>query len=564
MIDLRQQRVILAAQTELLELAHDAILVRDVAGGALLYWNRGAEEMYGYPRQEAIGRVSHELLQTEFPVPLADIEETMLRDGRWEGEITHHTCDGRALTIESRWALQRSSGGKPIAFLEINRDITARTAAEAELARRLQELAGANREIAIRHRELEAINKSMAAISRALDLSEVLQNIVDAARELLQSRYAALGVADAWGRITQFITSGITPEERAAIGPLPQGHGLLGALIKQAEPLRVSNIADDPRRHGFPPNHPPMRSLLGVPIVSKGRVLGDLYLTDKIGAGEFNAEDQNLLSLLAAHAAVAIENGQLFEDVRAVRDQLRDWNRALEAKVIERTREIERISRDVTSRILQAQEEERGRLARELHDETAQSLVRLLLDLDLLQSQSPKDSALATGLSGLADGLKRTLDDVRALSHDLRPAILEDFGLAAALRAHAQDCAQTFSVPIQVEAKEHEGTRLPADAEIAVFRIAQEAMMNAGKYAQAKRVTVSLSFPGDRVLLVVEDNGIGFNPEELRGPSRQGGLGLYGMRERAALLRGSLTIDTAPGRGTRISLLAPAHRVEPA
>jgi PAS domain S-box-containing protein len=559
MIDQKQQRVIAAAQTDLLELAHDAVLVRDVATGVLLYWNRGAEEVYGYRREDALGKVSHELLQTEFPVPLTQIEAAMVGEGRWEGELIHRARDGRKLTIESRWALQRDAGDEPIAFLEINRDITARKAAAAEAARRVQELAAANREIALRHRELEAINRSMAAISRSLDLAEVLQNIADAARDLLQARYAALGVADSRGHITQFMTSGITPEERAAIGPLPQGHGLLGTLIRDAIPLRVRNIAEDPRRHGFPSNHPPMRSLLGVPIVSKGRVLGDLYLADKIGADEFSGDDQNLLALLAAHAAVAIENSQLYEDVRDVRDQLRAWNQDLEAMVAERTQEVERISREMTARVLQAQEEERGRIARELHDETAQSLVRLLVDLDLLKSQSPEDSVIAPGLSTLADGLKRTLDEVRALSHDLRPAILEDFGLAAAIEAYAQDCAATFGVSIRVQVEEHETERLPRDVEVGVFRIAQEAMMNAGKYAQAREVAVSLTYSVDRVRLAIEDDGAGFNPEDLRVPSWRGGLGLFGMRERAALLGGSLTIDTEPGKGTRVTLLAPVR-----
>jgi PAS domain S-box-containing protein len=540
------EAAILHTQAELLEFAHDAIFVRDASTGTIVYWNRGAEETYGFPRDDAVGRVSHDLLQTTFPIPLSEIEDAVVRDGRWEGEVVHRTRDGREIFIESRWALQRDERGGPIAFLEINRDITARKRTEAELDRRIA--------------ELDAINRSMAAISRSLDLSEVLQNIVDAACELVQARYAALGVADGRGRITQFITSGITPEQREAIGPLPQGHGLLGALIKEAQPLRVRDIAEDPRRHGFPPDHPPMRSLLGVPILSKGRVLGDLYLTDKIGADEFSDDDENLLTLLAAHAAVAIENGELYEDARAVRDQLRSWNRGLEAKVAERTREVERMSRELTARVLQAQEEERGRIARELHDDTAQSLARLLIDLDLLQSQTPEDSPLAAAMARLATGLQRTLDEVRALSHDLRPAILEDFGLAAAIQAYADDWRQTFGVSIRVEVEEGKDERLPADVEIAVFRIAQETLMNAGKYAQAHEVSVSLAFPDDRVRLVIQDDGSGFDPEDLRAPSRQGGLGLYGIRERAALVGGSVTIDTAPGRGTRVILLAPVGR----
>ncbi|HEX8917903.1 MAG TPA: GAF domain-containing protein [Chloroflexota bacterium] len=555
--DDEQQVSMLHAQAELLDLAHDAIFVRDASSGGIVYWNHGAEALYGYDRDDAVGRVSHDLLQTQFPQPLREIEEIMTRDGKWEGELVQRTRDGREVTIESRWALQRDARGEPDAFLEINRDVTERKQAEAQLNRRVKELAEANTEIARRHRELEAINVSLASISQALDLSDVLQNIVDAARDLIHSRYAALGVADGHGFITEFITSGITADQRAAIGPLPQGHGLLGTLIREAKPLRVSHIAEDPRSQGFPPHHPPMRTLLGVPILYKGRVVGNLYLTDKVDAAEFSEDDQELLVVLAHHAAVAIENAQLYEDARSARDQLRAWNRNLEVTVAERTQEVARINRELTARIFQAQEEERGRIARELHDETAQALARLLIDLDLVTPHIPDEGPISAAMTRLEQGLKRTLDEVRTLSHDLRPAILEDFGLAAALKAYSDDWMQTFGVPVRVEVQAGSDDRLPSEMEIALFRIAQEALMNAGKYARATEVQVSLSFTEVHVELVVRDNGGGFDPEGLPEPTRQRGLGLYGMRERATLLGGHVAIESAPGQGTEVRLLAP-------
>lgn len=549
--DAPAEQVAVRAQAELLDLAHDAIFVRDVQSSVILYWNRGAAELYGYSRGEAVGRVSHDLLQTKFPRPLDEIEAIMLQSGEWDGELVQRRRDGREVIIESRWALQRDERGEPVAFLEVNRDISARKHAEAELTQRLKELARRNKEMA-------AVNASMGAISRALDLPHVLQNIVEAARELVQARYAALGVADARGRITEFITAGISTEQRAAIGPLPQGHGLLGALITEGKPLRVRTIAEDPRSHGFPPNHPPMTSLLGVPVLSKGRAIGDLYLTDKMGADEFTEEDQDLLLVFAAHAAVAIENARLYEDARAARDQVRAWNRNLEATVAERTREIERINREMTTRVLQAQEAERKRIARELHDETAQSLATLLIHLDLLKNHVPQDNGpLASGITRIRRVLRRTLDEVRTLSHDLRPAILDDAGLAAAIRSYAEEWEQTFGVPARVDAEDVPGGHLPSDLEIALFRIVQEALMNIGKYARAQTAHVTLSFPHRSVLLEVRDDGVGFDPAQLERPTRQGGLGLYGMRERAALFGGTLTIDSVPGRGTRITIRAP-------
>lgn len=167
---------------------------------------------------------------------------------------------------------------------------------------------------------LVALSEALASLAAERSLSRVLQRIADLAREVLGARYAAMGLADADGRIYQFITSGLTPQERAAIGPLPRGHGLLGVLIREGRPVRTTSIGRDPRSSGFPPNHPPMTTLLGVPISLSGRVLGDLYLTEKVIGDEpdpagFDETDEQLALLLARHAAVAIENANLNDEL---------------------------------------------------------------------------------------------------------------------------------------------------------------------------------------------------------------------------------------------------------
>jgi GAF domain-containing protein len=153
------------------------------------------------------------------------------------------------------------------------------------------------------------------AVSSELSLDVVLQRIIEIAAEITGARYGALGVIGAGGELTEFITTGLTPQERDAIGPLPVGHGLLGVLIREAVPIRVSPISSHPESIGFPPNHPHMTSLLGAPIVSRGTVFGDIYLTDKDGGEPFTEEDQRDLLVLAAQAGVAIENAQLYEEV---------------------------------------------------------------------------------------------------------------------------------------------------------------------------------------------------------------------------------------------------------
>src|SRR5829696_9613923 len=160
----------------------------------------------------------------------------------------------------------------------------------------------------------ECLLETGLTLAAELSLPAALQRIVELAAELTGARYGALGVLGRDGVITEFITTGVTTQERAAIGHIPVGRGILGVLIDDARPLRLHDIADDPRSVGFPPNHPPMRSFLGAPVTARGQVYGNLYLTEKQGGRDFDAEDERALTLLAAQAGVAIENAHLYED----------------------------------------------------------------------------------------------------------------------------------------------------------------------------------------------------------------------------------------------------------
>src|SRR5215218_1599876 len=166
------------------------------------------------------------------------------------------------------------------------------------------------------HPRYERLLEAGITLASELSLPAALQRIVELAAELTGARYGALGVLGRDGAITQFITTGVTEEQRAAIGHIPVGRGILGVLIDDATPLRLHDIADDPRSVGFPPNHPPMHSFLGAPVTARGRVYGNLYLTEKQGGHDFDAEDERALVLLAAQAGVAIENAQLYEETR--------------------------------------------------------------------------------------------------------------------------------------------------------------------------------------------------------------------------------------------------------
>src|SRR2546422_6873965 len=159
-------------------------------------------------------------------------------------------------------------------------------------------------------------------------LERVLQRVVDSAREVVGARYAALGVLSPDGTsLVQFVTSGISQAGRERIGDLPRGRGLLGLVIREPAPIRTADINRHPQRYGFPPHHPPMRSFLGVPVVAREKVFGNLYLTEKIGAGEFSVEDEAIAVLLAASTAVAVENARLHEASQDLLGQVRIMQR---------------------------------------------------------------------------------------------------------------------------------------------------------------------------------------------------------------------------------------------
>ena len=359
------------------------------------------------------------------------------------------------------------------------------------------------------------------AITSELSLDAVLRTLVRIAAELTSARYSALGVIDRGGHaLERFVTFGIEEAERAAIGDLPTGRGILGVLIEDARPLRLDDLMRDPRAVGFPPNHPPMRSFLGVPVMTRGVAFGNLYLAEKQPGGSFTEEDEEIMTLLAAQAAVAIENAGS-------------------------------VQRDALRRAVQAQEAERKRLARELHDETGQALTSILLGLAAVErSESAAEAHAAAGeLRGL---VVETLQNVRRLAVELRPSALDDFGLEPALRRLGETVREGGVLDVQVETRLG-AVRLPADVETALYRIVQEALTNAVKHAGANHVSIVVTRKATGVHVMIEDDGSGFDP----GAVSVGGLGLLGMRERVELLDGSLEVDTSPGAGTTLIVELP-------
>lgn len=365
-----------------------------------------------------------------------------------------------------------------------------------------------------------ALVEAGIALASELELDAILHKLVATAATLTGARYAALGViGDDGASLDRFVTHGLTDAEHAVIGVPPEGRGVLGAVIREARPIRLRDLTRDSAAVGFPPNHPPMRSFLGVPILLRGSVYGNLYLTEKEGGEDFTEEDQDLTTLLAAQAAVAIENAR-------------------------------RVERDALARAVEAQETERRRLARELHDGTGQALTSILLGLSSVERSATLEEARAAAV-GLRELVVSTLQDVRRLAVELRPKALDDFGLGPALERLGQSVRETSGVDVQVGAH-LSGARLPADVETAVYRIAQEALANVLRHAAAAHASIVVTRREGSASIVIEDDGRGF---DVSAPVE--GMGLAAMRERVRLLDGTMAVESRRGRGTTIIVELP-------
>jgi signal transduction histidine kinase len=365
------------------------------------------------------------------------------------------------------------------------------------------------------HPALRELSDAVLAVAAQRSVDEVLQGLVDRARDLAGARYAALGIPDGDGGFSRFLVSGMSEQLIARLGPLPRTHGMLGAMLEGPAPYRTHDIHQDPRFRGWwPSGHPDMRSFLGVPIVAADGVIGAFYLTQKEGADVFDDADQELIELLAAHAAIAITNARLYE----------------------RSRELSMMS-------------ERNRLALELHDVVSQKLFGLVLTAESAATLFDRDAAAARAqVERLQDLAQEALDELRSLVLELRAPDLERDGLCGALRKHAELQQRLYGVPISLET---EGDASIGEGDREVLRIAQEALHNAVRHAGASHIAIRID---NGLVLEVADDGSGFDPSDPELRARH--LGLTSMEERARRLGGQLRIDS-DARGTTVRLEVP-------
>jgi nitrate/nitrite-specific signal transduction histidine kinase len=382
-------------------------------------------------------------------------------------------------------------------------------------------------QMAQQNRELWLLHQAGLDITSALELEVVLQKVVDQARELVGARYGALSLVGEDGGIEAFLTSGITQEQRERIGPIPEGHGLLGLVLHQGERLRLDDLTKHPESEGFPPHHPPMKSLLAVPILVQDRIVGNLYLTEKIEADSFNVSDEDTLERFATQAALAIDNARLHRQVQAM-----------------------------------AITEERERLAREMHDSLAQ-----LLGYVNTKAQAA-DQFLQNGntergrehLQQLSQAAREAYSDVREGILGLRTASELEQGVVSAISSFIERWQdQTgLQVDLSIDYSGRAADALSAISELQLLRIVQEALSNVRKHSGASHATVKLQEVDDGVLIRIADNGEGFDPEQFERRSKPR-FGLSIMLERAVAVGGWLEIESERGSGTVVTGFLPAQ-----
>jgi signal transduction histidine kinase len=365
--------------------------------------------------------------------------------------------------------------------------------------------------------ELHEVSVAVLAVTERLSVRDVLQTIVTTARRLLDARYAALGVPGPDDTFAEFLTDGISDEQTRAIGPVPRQHGLLGAMLHDPRPVRLADVRSHPRFGWWPAAHPVLTDFLGMPMLHGDEILGTLFLANKRAPGGFTAADEELLRLLAAHAAIALINARLYE----------------------RSRELSIV-------------EERNRISRELHDAVTQKLFSLRLTVDAALTLVDRDPARATAeLETVRRLAAEATDELGAIVVGLRPVDLAGDGLDVALRKQAELLDRVHHPAVRFTGEPV--PRLPAAAEEAAYRIAQEALHNALRHASPSLVTVAVRGGGGALVLEVTDDGRGFDP---RAPVRHSGLA--SMRERARAAGGRLQVRSAPGAGTTVRLEVPS------
>lgn len=619
----------LLQQSRIFDISQDAIFLWRYPG-KIEFWNKGAAELYGYPESEALGRISHELLRTEFPEPIEEILEKLKAEGQWRGELGHRTKSGEQIIVSTRLQLV-SQGNHGIFVLESTRDITEAKQSQQQLEQRLRKRAVVARFSldALQATSIQMIcDDATQLLAREIgaDYSSVFELLRDGKTLLLRS--GAGWRSDSIGR-TQIKLG----EETAT-----------GRALQLNQPVIIEDVPAD-RQLSLPQvmrDHQVVSSM-AVVVQGRGRAFGVLGV-DTVARRSFSSDDVHFLESIGNVLATAVARLQFEHDLRETAGRLRGivetavdgiitidergivetmnpaaerifgfaadevmgknismlmpepyhsehdgylerYHRTGERRIIGIGREVkgrrkdgsvfpmdlavsatslgERrvftgLVRDITARkeleqeILEISDHEQRRIGSDLHDDLCQQLAGIRFSCDVLKktlSNGESDDAVER-LDKIAAGLSRAIDHTRMLARGMAPVALEKNGLLVALQELSENVCKLFAKKCTFTAK---GDVLVKDpiAATHLYRIAQEAINNALKHADASRITVSIKKANGRSVMTIEDNGRGFTPRETHGTAE--GMGLRSIAYRAGMIDAAVEVDSKPGRGTRIT-----------
>jgi PAS domain S-box-containing protein len=659
--EMKRAEEALRRHAELLQLSFDAVIVWRL-DGAIESWNAGAERLYGYTEDEAVGRVTHELLGTVHPVPWPEIR-AQIREGFWEGELHHRTREGREIIVSSRQQIFRDASGIE-RVLEINRDITERKRAEAELKKV--------------NRVLKALSRSNQAILRATDEGKFLSEVCKIIIEDYGHRMVWIGFAEHDEKKSVRVVAhagyeaGYLEKLRVTWGEDERGGGPTGKALRSGRPAICHDLLNDPvfvpwRGEAIKRGY---ASSVCIPFQTGNRKWGAItiysqqsdafskaevdLLTELAGDVEYGVQllrlraendlareelvrSREMLGLFIENAPVAMamfdnhmrylrtsqrwkveyrlgdrnltgqSHYEVFPDMPAawkkahrrglagepsrvdedlytradgsqqwIRWEVQPWYEAggsvggililteditkrkkAEAALLESERLVfqRQQLRALTERMEKAREEERTRVARDLHDDIGQILTAIKMELAWIGKHiANKNNEASTRLTSTVKLVNEGVHSVRRICTGLRPPVLDDLGLGAAIEWQAADFTKRTGVDCRLQLPS-DTLDLDSDQRTACFRIFQECLTNISRHAHARTVDVSLSPDGGDLVLVVRDDGMGFQET-----ARTGSLGILGMRERAEVCGGELTIDSSPGTGTAVTLRIPRRR----
>jgi PAS domain S-box-containing protein len=503
----------------------DGLVVMDAERHIVLL-NPAAERLLGWSTAELAGRLcgevldgtdeeGHRLCRDHCLIGADDLEA-----GKDETRLLVRRKDGSRVLCSLNTGVRRDGAGRVTGFIHTLRDVTEEESYKEEILRR-------NRELSV----LSAAGETMA---RSLDLDETLNDTVDKLLEMLEVESGAVFAREPTsGELTLRVRRGLngTAATRRALARSRE-------VARRAVESGQTTVVDWPPSTGRGKRGDSNRWLVSVPLKSKDRTLGAMNIITR-PEYDLTPHDVRLFTAIGHQMGVAVENAVLYEEVR-YKEEARG---------------------QLLAKVISAQEEERKRVARELHDDAVQSLSAVIMSLGATEESLPTSmEGMRQRVAGTREMMVRTVAEIRKIILNLRPSTLDDLGLVPALRSYAQSQLESAGVRLEWHARGL-SERLPPEMEVALFRIVQEAVNNVARHSHARRADITLTQQNSHVVAIVEDDGDGFDAAELGRRAQAGaGLGLLGIRERAALFGGDVDIESRPAEGTRLRVEIPFHR----